>query len=177
MFPPQITTTVHVCPPSTSTSLLPVSLSFLICSSYLRRSLSARSHSSRPATAQVQLLIVVPLHQLRQETVLARQLTLIMVLCATCHVSSIDRHCTNTPRTCYQCCTSHADIHTCPLHYRQMGISDAAARLASGKVHPSIAEDIEKTAPSTPARVHSAPPGESDLPDVVALPPALCGAG
>ena len=26
-------------------------------------------------------------------------------------------------------------------HYRQMGVSDAAARLASGRVHPSIAED------------------------------------
>jgi hypothetical protein len=47
---------------------------------------------------------------------LARQHTLVMVLCTTCHGSPIDKSCTNTPRTCYQCCTSHADVLTCPFH-------------------------------------------------------------
>jgi hypothetical protein len=51
--------TIHHCPPPTSTSLLPSILSFLICSSHPRRSLSARSHSSRPATSTGALLIVV----------------------------------------------------------------------------------------------------------------------
>ena len=43
--------TAHQCPPSTSTPLLPSILSFVICSSYPRRLLTARSHSSRPATS------------------------------------------------------------------------------------------------------------------------------
>ena len=51
--------TIHHCPPPTSTSLLPSILSFLICSSHPRRLLSARSHSSRPATSTGALLIVV----------------------------------------------------------------------------------------------------------------------
>ena len=43
--------TIHQCPPPTSTSLLPSILSFLIRSSHPRRLLSARSHSSSPATS------------------------------------------------------------------------------------------------------------------------------
>ena len=46
------TTSLASCPPASI-------ISFLIRSSYPRRSLSARSHSSRPATAQVPLLIAV----------------------------------------------------------------------------------------------------------------------
>jgi hypothetical protein len=65
----------------------------------------------------------------------------VMVHCASCTVNNVDRLCTNTPRSCYQCCTSHADIHTCPAHYQQMGVSDAVARLASGLVHANIIED------------------------------------
>jgi hypothetical protein len=79
-----------------------------------------------------------------------------MVLCATCQISTIDRHCTNTPRSCYECCTSHADILTCPFHYQQMGNSNAAARLAAGRVHASIAEDAEAGQPFAPP---PAPPG------------------
>ena len=77
-----------------------------------------------------------------------------MVLCATCHVNPIDRHCTNTPRACYACCTSHPTVHTCPPHYQQMGISDAAARLASGLVHPNVVEDAGEGLP----RADSSPP-------------------
>ena len=92
-----------------------------------------------------------------------------MVLCATCRVSTIDRHCFNTPRSCYQCCTSHADILTCPFHYHQMGISDAAARLASGRVHANIVEDAEAGLPSAPP---PAPPGsESAAPSSASLAP------
>jgi hypothetical protein len=87
-----------------------------------------------------------------------------MVLCATCRVNTIDRHCTNTPRSCYQCCTSHADILTCPLHFQQMGISDAAARLASGRVHANIAEDAEAGLPSVPVPPPAPPGGESPPP-------------
>ena len=83
-----------------------------------------------------------------------------MVLCATCRVNTIDRHCTNTPRSCYQCCTSHVDILTCPSHYQQMGIPDAAARLATGRVHPIIAEDAEASLQSGDAQQQPpAPPG------------------
>ena len=69
----------------------------------------------------------------------------------------IDRHYTNTPQLCYTCCTSNANIPTC--HYQQMGVPDAAARLASGVVHPSI-EVVGASANSTPARRHSAPKRE-----------------
>ena len=86
-----------------------------------------------------------------------------MVLCSSCRVNTIDRFCTNTPRTCYAYCTSHADIFTCSSHYRQMGNTDAAARLATGKVHASIAEDAE----TDDAVVVDAPrPGEPDASNV-----------
>ena len=67
--------TIHHCPPPTSTSLLPSILSFLIRSSHPRRLLSARSHSSRPATSTGALLIVVfkQTTSHREETVSARQ--------------------------------------------------------------------------------------------------------
>ena len=87
-----------------------------------------------------------------------------MVLCATCRVNTIDRHCTNTPRSCYLCCTSHVDILTCPLHFQQMGISDAAARLASGRVHANIAEDAEAGLPSVPVPPPAPPGGDSPPP-------------
>jgi hypothetical protein len=54
---------IHHCPPPTSTSLLPSILSFLIRSSHPRRLLSARSHSSRPATSTGALLTVVSSRQ------------------------------------------------------------------------------------------------------------------
>ena len=95
---------------------------------------------------------------------LCSSITHVMVLCATCRVNTIDRHCTNTPRSCYQCCTSHVDILTCPLHFQQMGISDAAARLASGRVHANIAEDAEAGLPSVPAPPPAPPGGESPPP-------------
>ena len=94
-----------------------------------------------------------------------------MVLCATCRVNTIDRHCTNTPRSCYLCCTSHADIPTCPRHYQQMGVSDAAARLAAGLVHPSIADGDEEDTSPAPAELHPAPPGESDSQHAAGSPP------
>ena len=93
-----------------------------------------------------------------------------MVLCATCRVNSIDRHCTNTPRSCYQCCTSHDDIITWPPHYHQMGVSDAAARLASGRVHPNVAEDAQaglqdgEQSPSSEVAPHSVPPSNAGPP-------------
>ena len=138
------TTSLASCPPASI-------ISFLIRSSYPRRSLSARSHSSRPATAQVPLLTLFHRHRQRgEEIVSARQpFTRGMVLCSSCRVNNIDRHCTNTPRACYQCCTSHPTIHTCPPHYQQMGISDAAARLASGLVHPNVVEDAGEGLPRT----------------------------
>ena len=161
--------TIHHCPPPTSTSLLPSILSFLIRSSHPRRLLSARSHNSRPATSTGALLIVVSSTQRGNRPCPSTHSTT-MINCATCQVNTIDRLCTNTPRTCYQCCTSRADILTCPFHYQQMGISDAAARLAGGLVHPSITEEAETGAPSAPARRHSAPPGESDPQDGVERP-------
>jgi hypothetical protein len=63
-----------------------------------------------------------------------------MVHCA-CVVHTVDRHCTNTPRTCYECCTTKATIHTCPPHYHQMGLPARLARLATGLVHPNILAD------------------------------------
>ena len=97
------------------------------------------------------LLTLFHRHRQRgEEIVSARQpFTRGMVLCSSCRVNNIDRHCTNTPRACYQCCTSHPTIHTCPPHYQQMGISDAAARLASGLVHPNVVEDAGEGLPRT----------------------------
>ena len=53
-------------------------------------------------------------------------------------MNSVDRHCTNTPQACYHCCSSHADILTCSVHFKQMGNTGRQARLASGLVHPSV---------------------------------------
>ena len=122
MFPPQITTTVHVCPPSTSTSLLPVSLSFLICSSYPRRSLSARSHSSRPATAQVQLLIVVP------------PASLCCLLVASASLLAYARECNTTPSPWWLLCL-HWSVY--PPFARQSGYQELLSQSLSMSV-PSI---------------------------------------
>ena len=83
-----------------------------------------------------------------------------MVACTTCTIQRADRHCTNTPRSCYQCCTSHADILTCPLHFHAMGNTAAAARLLTGLVHPNIKED-----------------GEEGLPPALAPPPPIVVSG
>ena len=85
-----------------------------------------------------------------------------MVNCSACHVNTIDRHCTNTPQTCYACCTSHATIPTCPAHYQQMGNTDAAARLAAGLVHPSIDAVDAAESQSAEARRNLDPPGGAD---------------
>jgi len=84
-----------------------------------------------------------------------------MVNCSACHVNTVDRHCTNTPQTCYACCTSHATIPTCPAHYQQMGNTDAAARLAAGLVHPSIDAVDAAESQSAEARRNLGPPGGS----------------
>ena len=102
-----------------------------------------------------------------------------MVLCAACSVNNIDRHCTNTPRTCFQCCTTSLNIDTCPYHFRIMGNTEREARLSSGKVHPHILADaadgdvnVDAPAPpNAPAAVGpppSAPQGN---------PPAAAAAG
>ena len=148
-------------------------LSFLICSSHPRRSLPARSHSSRPATAQVPLLTVVSLTDNissdRRPSLLVNSLhrhSTVMVRCA-CTTSTIDRGCTNTPQTCYQCCTTHPTIFTCQHHYRQMGNIDANARLARGLVHPSIAAGAP-----VPGEPEPAPQGDIALQPIAHDPPA-----
>jgi hypothetical protein len=72
-----------------------------------------------------------------------------MAVCTKCNVNHLDRHCTNTTRYCYVCCTERDDILTCPRHFNSLGHPAAAARRATGMVHPSILD----------------PPGESDPPD------------
>jgi hypothetical protein len=64
-----------------------------------------------------------------------------MVLCAACNVNNIDRHCTNTPRTCYRCCSTSPTILTCPYHFSIMGNTEREARLLTGQVHPHILAD------------------------------------
>ena len=64
-----------------------------------------------------------------------------MVHCAQCTVNPIDRHCTNHPRTCYECCTTSATTPTCPPHFKQLGRLAAEARLQTGLVHPNILAD------------------------------------
>ena len=84
-----------------------------------------------------------------------------MVHCAQCTVNPIDRHCTNHPRTCYECCTTSATTPTCPPHFKQLGRLAAEARLQTGLVHPNIladaadpeaAEADSHHAPSSPPR-------------------------
>ena len=90
-----------------------------------------------------------------------------MVACPVCDgVNTIQRQCTNTPRTCYRCCTTSAIILTCPWHYSQMGNVDVPLRLASGLVHPSIIEAADSVAddskqPDPPSRTD--PPQQDDL--------------
>ena len=90
-----------------------------------------------------------------------------MVACPACGgVNTIQKQCTNTPRTCYRCCTTSGVILTCPWHYGQMGNVDAQLRLASGLVHPSIIEAADPVAddskqPDPPSRVD--PPQQDDL--------------
>ena len=66
-----------------------------------------------------------------------------MVKCTLCKVNAVDRHCTNTPPTCFECCTTAATIHTCPPHFHSLGRPAAAARLATGMVHPNLIGDLE----------------------------------
>ena len=74
-----------------------------------------------------------------------------MVNC-TCTVEAIDKACINTPQYCYRCCTTGPAIKTCPYHFHLMGNTAAAARLASGLVHPSITS-IGAGSPSSTASV------------------------
>ena len=102
-----------------------------------------------------------------------------MVLCAACSVNNIDRHCTNTPRTCFQCCTTSLNIDTCPYHFRIMGNTEREARLSSGKVHPHILADaadgdVNVDAPAPPnAPAAVAPPPSAPQGN----PPAAAAAG
>ena len=89
-----------------------------------------------------------------------------MVLCAACSVNNIDRHCTNTPRTCFQCCTTSLNIDTCPYHFRIMGNTEREARLSSGKVHPHILAD------AADGDVNVDAPAPPNAPAAVALPPS-----
>jgi hypothetical protein len=107
-----------------------------------------------------------------------------MVLCAACHVNNIDRYCTNTPRTCFQCCTTSPTIDTCPYHFRIMGNTEREARLQSGHVHPHILADAANgdmhvddpaAAPAPPnvsAAVAPPPPAPQTVPPAVAAPAA-----
>ena len=109
-----------------------------------------------------------------------------MVACPACGgVNTIQKQCTNTPRTCYTCCTTSGVILTCPWHYSQMGNVNATLRLATGLVHPSIAEaadpdadDTERPAPpsSSSPRRHS-DPGAGDGNGSNAPPHAATAAG
>jgi hypothetical protein len=92
-----------------------------------------------------------------------------MVRCTVCSVEPIDRHCAGLPQLCYNCCTSSDTTLTCVAHFRQMGNAVQAARLASGRVHPSILEDERDTQPPLPALQppsppHPQPPSASDEP-------------
>jgi hypothetical protein len=97
-----------------------------------------------------------------------------MVTCSLCNVNAIDRHCTNTPRTCFECCTTHATILTCPPHFRNLGRLAAAARLQTGMVHPHILADAaevevkEEEASSPPPGV--LPPGGPSSPPLSSAP-------
>lgn len=92
-----------------------------------------------------------------------------MVICSLCNVNAIDRHCTNTPRTCFECCTTKATILTCPHHFHALGNLAKEVRLRTGMVHANIladaAEEVKEhepppSPPSTPppAGPPSAPP-------------------
>lgn len=92
-----------------------------------------------------------------------------MTVCTLCSVNSIDRHCTNTPRTCFECCTTNASINTCPPHFHSLGNSAAAARLLTGMVHPNILADAAdegevKEDESTSSSSSSSPAGGLPLP-------------
>lgn len=60
--------------------------------------------------------------------------------CSICTIDRFDKHCTNTPQYCHRCCTTNVDnnILTCPYHFRYLSPADQAARLAAGRVHPSL---------------------------------------
>jgi hypothetical protein len=96
-----------------------------------------------------------------------------MVTCASCSVNTIDRHCTNTPRTCYECCTTSSIIHTCPPHFHQMGLPAQRARLDTRLVHPHILADAADEASPSFVPPHPAP--QEDPPPLVdpPLPPPV----
>ena len=77
-----------------------------------------------------------------------------MVLCTLCNTANPDRHCHNSPRLCYGCCTSNLSVRTCAPHYHQMGNTAQAARLASRLVVPSLlGEEVDSEEEQPP------PPG------------------
>ena len=86
-----------------------------------------------------------------------------MVNCGICSVTTIDRHCSNTPQTCYDCCAHNVAILTCPYHFGQMGLTEAASRLAGGQVHASLIPVVVDTAAADAARRA----GESDAHAVI----------
>lgn len=85
-----------------------------------------------------------------------------MVHCPACTVEHIDRHCTNTPRLCHQCCTAGAAVLTCPPHFHAMGNSDREARLTTRLVHASLLDDVDDLPP----------PNGGPAPDTGSLSPA-----
>ena len=95
-----------------------------------------------------------------------------MVHCTVCNVNPMDKTCTNTPRLCFECCTTLPSIHTCPSHFRSLGNSAAAARLLTGMVHAIIADAADggegkvadSASSSSSASSASAPPPPGGAP-------------
>ena len=133
--------TTHQCPPPTSTSLLPSIRSFLTCSSHPRRLLTARSHSSRPATSTGALLIIFSLADNvtsdRRPSLLVTHST-IMVNCAsgTSSLTQSDAYVINNTIThlSHAECCSRASPDDVELHLRCLVLGPARASAPLGVV-------------------------------------------
>jgi len=83
-----------------------------------------------------------------------------MVAC-TCDMNPVDKRCTNTPQTCYDCCAIKDNVLTCVYHFHLMGRLAREERLRNGWVHASIREATDNPA-TTSTQQQSPSPGESD---------------
>ena len=99
---------------------------------------AARQHTAQVAATDLSVQLRIP------GTISARPsscVSVALVTCTQCNVNSRDRHCTNHPRSCYECCTTSGTIHTCPPHFQQLGRTAAETQLLTGLLDPNILAD------------------------------------